>query len=96
VFQTECGQPGSNLAFELVDAQGFRVRADGTGCGSSQDPMCGVTLLTADTTATAAFPEIAWMGGHGFGVVWMSTDTPPDAGSAESQIYFTRVDCTPP
>jgi hypothetical protein len=96
VFQTDCGQPGSNLAFELVDDQGFRRRPDGTSCGTSQDPMCGVTLLTNDTTATAAFPEIAWMGGHSFGVVWMSTDTPPDASTADGQIYFTRIDCTAP
>jgi hypothetical protein len=96
VWQTDCGQPGSNLAFELIDAQGFRVRPDGTSCGNSQDPMCGVVTLTQNTTAVAAFPEIAWMGNHAFGVVWMSTDSPPDAGTQPSQIYFTRVDCAAP
>ena len=96
VWQTNCGQPGSNLAFELIDAQGFRVRPDGTSCGDSQDPMCGVVMLTANTSAVAAFPEIAWMGGHGFGVVWMSTDAPADAGTQPSQIYFTRIDCAAP
>jgi hypothetical protein len=94
-WQTNCGQPGSDLAFELVDAQGIRQKPDGTSCGASLDPNCGVTVLTHNTTAIAAFPELSWAGGHAFGLTWMSTDT-GDGGTAESEVYFTRVECVSP
>ncbi len=95
VWQTNCGQPGSDLAFELIDALGVRQRPDGTSCGTSLDPSCGVTLLTNNTTEIAAFPELAWAGDRTFGVTWMSTDT-GDAGTPQSQVYFSRIDCTAP
>lgn len=94
VWQTHCGQPGSDLAFELVDTEGYRLRANGTRCDT--DPTCGVTRLTSNTTAIAAFPEIAWAGGRGFAVTWMMTDSNADAGAPGSQVYFSRIDCASP
>ena len=37
VWQTDCGQPGSNIGFELIDAQGFRLQPNGTSCEGSVD-----------------------------------------------------------
>jgi hypothetical protein len=96
VWQTDCGQPGSNLAFELIDPSGTRYASDGTSCGTSVDPTCGVIELTSYTVETASFPEIVWAGGTSFGVAWMDTARGGADGGVDSQVYFTRVDCTEP
>jgi hypothetical protein len=102
VWQTECGKPGSDIAFELLDKSGFRVRADGTSCGNSVDPACGVTLLTTkESTLINAKPDIAWAGAHSFGVVWSTTDVSGEALDAaaaanSSEIYIQRIDCVSP
>src|SRR5262249_19675626 len=62
-WQTDCGQAGSALAFELVDKNGVRVRRDGTSCGASLDPDCGVTMLSQTGGSIAASPDLVWAGG---------------------------------
>lgn len=94
VWQTDCGQPGSQLAFELVDSTGTRWKPDGTSCGTSVDANCGVQLLTSNSTEVAAFPEIVWAGGTSFGVAWMNTSRTD--GSFDSEVWFSRVDCEEP
>src|SRR6185295_2578186 len=96
VWQTGCGKPGTNLAFQLIDADGIRVQADGISCGSSLDPMCGVQLITQNTKDLAAYPEMVWAGGHTFSVVWMQGPPVASSGAPMDEIYFARIDCTAP
>lgn len=92
VWQTRCGQPGSDLGFELLDAEGFRLRPDGTRCGL--DPECGMLRLTANGSQISSYPELAWAGGGTFVVAWTQSDV-ADGGARASQIYFARVECSP-
>lgn len=94
VWQSDCGEPGSQLAFELIDPSGVRWKPDGTSCGTSVDANCGVQLLTSNSTEVAAFPEIVWAGGTSFGVAWMNTSRTD--GSFDSQVWFSRIDCVEP
>jgi hypothetical protein len=96
VWQTGCGQPGANLAFELIDSSGVRVQADGTSCGSSLDPTCGVQLLTQNDKDVASYPEIVWAGGHTFSVVWQQGPAVADGGVTASDVFFSRIDCNSP
>ena len=95
-WQTNCGQSPSQLAFELIDGDGIRQKPDGTTCAGNLDPKCGVMLLTSYPTATAAFPQMVWAGGHAFGIAWMATDDDADSGTRQSQVWFNRVVCTSP
>jgi hypothetical protein len=90
-WQTLCGQPGSEMAFELVDKSADRLAPDGTVCPVSQ-PGCGSVSLAVNGMAIESSPEIVWAGDHSFGVVWTEV-TPSDAGEAASDVYFSRVDC---
>jgi hypothetical protein len=93
-WQTECNQPASDLAFELFDGQGVRIKPDGTSCGGSVDPTCGLLLLTHNAKQSAVDPEMVWAGGHSFGVVFTEVDA-SDAAGSQSDIYFQRIDCVP-
>jgi hypothetical protein len=96
VWQAGCGNSGANLAFQLIDADGIRVQSDGSSCGSSLDPMCGVQLLTQNTKDVAAYPDMVWAGGHTFAMVWMQGPPVTASSPAANEIYFARVECTPP
>jgi hypothetical protein len=93
-WQTFCGQPSSQAAFELLDAQGQRINADGTACDIAVDPNCGILHAPPSTSAIAGTPDLVWAGGHTFGLVWAQIDA-PDGGGGESQVYFNRIECGP-
>jgi hypothetical protein len=95
VWQTKCGQPGSNLAFELIDSQGVRVKPDGSSCAGSLDAMCGVRMLTTNADQISLAPEMVWAGDHSFAVAWAQADY-TDAGAGNKEIQMVRIDCSQP
>jgi hypothetical protein len=92
VWQTLCGQPGSEVVFALLDRQGGRIHADGTSCDAAADPECGLVHMTSGAASSASSPDVTWAGGRSFGIAWTQLGL-PDAGDDEAQVYFARVDC---
>ena len=90
-WQTICGQPGSGLAFELVDKSGQRLAEDGSICPASE-PACGTTILANTTSTSQTDPEMVWAGDNSFALTWTEVGA-LDGGEASSEVYFSRVDC---
>jgi hypothetical protein len=89
-WQTLCNNPGSSLAFELVDKGANRLAADGSVCPFNE-PTCGTAILAGSATTRQIDPEMVWAGGNSFGVVWTEQDA-VDGGDT-SEVFFQRVDC---
>jgi hypothetical protein len=90
-WQTICGQPGSGLAFELVDKNGMRLAADGSICPANE-PICGTIILGSNAATRQTDPEMVWAGNNSFAVTWTEVSA-QDGGGDTSEVYFSRVDC---
>lgn len=94
VYQTSCGSPSSDLAFVRIDSTGVRYALDGTSCGASVDPSCGVVYLTHNQRQSASQPQMVYGGEGEFGIAWMETSegTALDSNNA-IDVYLQRVSC---
>lgn len=93
-WQTNCADPGSELAFVLIDKTGSRIRADGTSCLGTFDDACGVQIIVPSEAGLASYPELVWAGGHNFGLTWMEREG-REAGQAAANVMFTEIACKP-
>ncbi len=94
VYQTNCGKPDGNVVFVRVDAQGTRLKVDGTSCGDSVDPTCGELRITQNTTEGASRPEVIYGGDGSYAIVWMQGPEGPNLRpGVPLDVYFQRVDC---
>ena len=71
VWQDNCGEPGSKLAFALIDDSGNPLQPDGSSCFGSSDPGCGLLTVPPDAEGTAAYPNMISVNGA-FAVTWMN------------------------
>ena len=95
VYQAECGTPGSDLAFVHIDADGVRTALDGSSCGNSVDPACGVITASHDVREGASQPQMVYGGDGQFAIVWMqgAAGASLQSDAVPLDIYMQRISC---
>jgi hypothetical protein len=94
VYQTDCNQAGSDLAFVRINADGTRYALDGTSCGSSVDPKCGELTFSHNELEVASRPEIVLGTDGSFAVVWMQGKEGANLDpQAPLEVYLQRIRC---
>ncbi|MEO6955079.1 MAG: hypothetical protein ABI321_24985 [Polyangia bacterium] len=94
VYQAECGTAGSDLSFVHIDQDGVRTALDGSSCGDSVDPTCGVITASHDVRQGASQPQMVYGGDGQFAIVWMQGAAGADLSSGVPlEVYMQRISC---
>ena len=94
VYQAECGTAGSDLSFVHIDQDGVRTGLDGSSCGNSVDPACGVIRASHDVRQGASQPQMVYGGDGQFAIVWMQGEAGANLSSGVPlEVYMQRISC---